>query len=377
MDPRALGKYDFLPRDETEAAIWALDADEAGEYGAGGRPPPNEDGTPDETLSDQVIRLRQLMSVLETQYSGDTILLIFPDSTGPALLMALIGGIPLNRVHELNMEAGETRFNVTMQRALNDFLVTDTKTTTHYKEKLERGRQRLKELRNDPDSIVNVKDQQYEVERIEDEETQRKKEEIETGRLAQEQAKREQEQKLAEDRKQQSAKEKTTAAATNVPQGSSSGNAFNVAIPSLLASVGVVGAALAAMGGSNNKNETSIDTLPEMPESKEPNIPLENMTSRLSIPDVDSDIVENNTRENVFNNDDMKRDESSLSTPSTITQEEVRKIPPLDPRQVAQDAMDEYLDADDGAGAWFGMLSDLVGDEDSVIMDEDETSSFE
>jgi hypothetical protein len=62
MDPRALGKYDFLPRDETEAAIWALDADEAGEYGTGGRPPPNEDGTPDETLSDQVIRLRQLMS---------------------------------------------------------------------------------------------------------------------------------------------------------------------------------------------------------------------------------------------------------------------------------------------------------------------------
>uniref|UniRef100_A0A7S2UCM5 Uncharacterized protein n=1 Tax=Attheya septentrionalis TaxID=420275 RepID=A0A7S2UCM5_9STRA len=377
MDPRALGKYDFLPRDETEAAIWALDADEAGEYGTGGRPPPNEDGTPDETLSDQVIRLRQLMSVLETQYSGDTILLIFPDSTGPALLMALIGGIPLNRVHELNMEAGETRFNVTMQRALNDFLVTDTKTTTHYKETLERGRQTLKELRNDPDSIVNVKDQQYEVERIEDEETQRKKEEIETGRLAEEQAKREQTQKLAEDQKQQREKEKAAATA-NIPQGSSSGNAFDVAIPSLLASVGVVGAALAAMGGSNNKNETSIDTLPEMPESKEPNIPLENMTSRLSIPDVDSDLIENNTRENLLNNDDMKREETSSSTTATIAQEEVRKIPPLDPRQVAQDAMDEYLDADDGAGAWFGMLSDLVEDEeDSIIMDEDETSSFE
>jgi hypothetical protein len=312
--------------------------------------------------------------VLETQYSGDTILLVFPDSTGPALLTALIGGIPLNRVHELNMIAGETRINVTTQRALNDFLVTDTTTTTHYQEKLERGRQRLKELRNDPDSIVNVKDQQYEVERIEDEETKRKKEEIETGRLAQEQAKRDQTQKLADDQKQQREKEK--AASANVLQGSSSGNGFDVAIPSLLASVGVVGAALAAMGASNNKNETSIDTLPETPESNEPNSPLENMTIRLSSPDVDSNLIENTTREKVFNNDDMS-DDTSSSTTATIVQEEVRTIPPLDPRQVARDAMDQYLDADDGVDAWIGMLSDLVDEEDSIIMDEEETSSFE
>ena len=53
--------------------MWALDADEAGPYGKGGRPPPNEDGNPAETLSDQVVRLKNLMSMLETMYSGDTV----------------------------------------------------------------------------------------------------------------------------------------------------------------------------------------------------------------------------------------------------------------------------------------------------------------
>jgi hypothetical protein len=55
-------------------AVWAFDHDAAGIDGLGGRPPENEDGTPNETLSDQATRLRQLLSILESQYSGDTIL---------------------------------------------------------------------------------------------------------------------------------------------------------------------------------------------------------------------------------------------------------------------------------------------------------------
>lgn len=62
MDPRAVGKWDMLPLSSTESAVWALDADEAGSEGNGGRPPPNEDSTPHETLADQSIRLRQLLS---------------------------------------------------------------------------------------------------------------------------------------------------------------------------------------------------------------------------------------------------------------------------------------------------------------------------
>lgn len=70
MDPRAIGKWDMLPLSTTEAAVWAMDADEAGAEGRGGKPPPNEDGTPHETLADQGIRLRQLLSGESTSQSS-------------------------------------------------------------------------------------------------------------------------------------------------------------------------------------------------------------------------------------------------------------------------------------------------------------------
>ena len=59
------------------------------------------------------------MSIMETQFSGDTILLVFPDGTSPALLMCLIAGIPLNRVHEFNFDPGEIRYNITMSKVLD------------------------------------------------------------------------------------------------------------------------------------------------------------------------------------------------------------------------------------------------------------------
>jgi broad specificity phosphatase PhoE len=64
MDPRALGKYDMMSLSETFPAIVAMDDLEAGYdgKGEGARPPPNTDGTPQDTLADQAIRLRQLMS---------------------------------------------------------------------------------------------------------------------------------------------------------------------------------------------------------------------------------------------------------------------------------------------------------------------------
>jgi len=54
----------------------------------GDRPKPTIDGTPNETLEDVRIRLRQVLSVLETQYAGETILLIFADGLTPGVLLA-------------------------------------------------------------------------------------------------------------------------------------------------------------------------------------------------------------------------------------------------------------------------------------------------
>ena len=68
MDPRAIGGWDGSQLNATEEAVWAMDVDEGGPNGKGGKPPSNEDGTPAETLSNQVVRLQNLMSVLETLY---------------------------------------------------------------------------------------------------------------------------------------------------------------------------------------------------------------------------------------------------------------------------------------------------------------------
>lgn len=158
MDPRAVGSWDMSRLNETLEAVWALDVDEAGNDGIGGRPPSNDDGTPHETLSDQVVRLQNLISVLETQYSGDTILLVFPDGTGPALLTCLIGGIPLSRVHEFEYRNGEVRLNINYESAHS---LLNTQPSDEYIEAINRGRQKLKTLLDHPDDVLNVRDQQY------------------------------------------------------------------------------------------------------------------------------------------------------------------------------------------------------------------------
>ncbi|KAL7526045.1 hypothetical protein ACHAXR_001286, partial [Thalassiosira sp. AJA248-18] len=68
MDPRGAGIWDGKPLASTEAAIWAMDAAEAGNEGSNGKPPPNDDGTANETLFNQVTRLRQLMSSKSMQF---------------------------------------------------------------------------------------------------------------------------------------------------------------------------------------------------------------------------------------------------------------------------------------------------------------------
>lgn len=160
MDPRGVGAWNMHPLSATEEAIWAMDEDEAGKEGKGGRPPATDDGTADETLFDQMIRLRQLMSVLETQFSGDEVLLIFGDGTSPALLSALMAGLPLNKVHELNFQPGEIRYDITRDRVLLSYSSVSEPATAEkfkseeYKAMIDRGRKTLKELRDEENKPI-------------------------------------------------------------------------------------------------------------------------------------------------------------------------------------------------------------------------------
>ena len=205
LDPRAIGRWDFSPKNVTEEAVWAMDADEAGPSGRGGRPPPNEDGTPSETLSDQVVRLTNLMSVLETLYSGDEILLVFPDGTGPALLSCLIGGIPLDRVHELNFRSGEIRENVDYSSV--NALMTELP-SPYYSEIIQRGRRELSLLRENPDEQRNVKELKFEKEQVFAEAQRKERQELEERKARQNELERKQKLEDERIRKEEQRKER-------------------------------------------------------------------------------------------------------------------------------------------------------------------------
>jgi len=153
LDARGLGLFDMNDRSVIEPAIYAMDVAEAGPDGRGALPPPNEDGTPNETLFNQFTRLRQLLSVCETNYSGDEVLLIFPDATGPALLSCLVAGIPVSRVHELDYLPGEVRFDISMERTL---MKLRSGPSEQYLETLRKGKDQLVALRENPERIVSV-----------------------------------------------------------------------------------------------------------------------------------------------------------------------------------------------------------------------------
>jgi len=167
MDPRGIGKWDMQRLSTTEEAVWALDHHKSGKEGRGGLPPSHEDGTPNETLFNQVTRLRELLSLLETNCSGDTILLIFPDGTGPALLSALMGGIPLNRVHELNFEPGEIRYDVTYSKVLQDM---PSEPLPSYTAAIARGTTTLEQYESNPNQFLDLREE----ERLAEEELNRK-----------------------------------------------------------------------------------------------------------------------------------------------------------------------------------------------------------
>lgn len=74
------------------------------------RPPPYTDGTPNESVADVFVRVTQLMSVLETQYFGESIIIVAPDSDNLSILQAALTGLDLRRHSVLSFVPGEVRY---------------------------------------------------------------------------------------------------------------------------------------------------------------------------------------------------------------------------------------------------------------------------
>ncbi|XP_052180568.1 uncharacterized protein LOC127793854 [Diospyros lotus] len=104
LDARGLGAYEGKNL-ESISEVYESDS-----ISPNIKPPPFDDGTPNESVADVFVRVTQLMSILETQYSEDTIIIVSPDSDNLTILQAGLTGLDLRRHSELSFGPGEVRF---------------------------------------------------------------------------------------------------------------------------------------------------------------------------------------------------------------------------------------------------------------------------
>lgn len=104
LDARGVGAMEGSPIVVTEKVLKEMDAKDIN-----ARMPPGEDGTPNESVEDVFVRVRQLLSKLETQYVGDEILVIAPDSDTLSILESVLVNKPLSEHGDLAYAPGEFR----------------------------------------------------------------------------------------------------------------------------------------------------------------------------------------------------------------------------------------------------------------------------
>ncbi|KAL1566202.1 hypothetical protein AAHA92_01835 [Salvia divinorum] len=103
LDARGLGAYEGKKLDSV-SEVYASDS-----LSPNIKPPPVSDGTPNESVQDVFVRVTQLMSILETQYSGNTVVIVSPDSDNLSVLQAGMIGLELRRHTDLAFGPGEVR----------------------------------------------------------------------------------------------------------------------------------------------------------------------------------------------------------------------------------------------------------------------------
>ncbi|KAL9253538.1 hypothetical protein AKJ16_DCAP06680 [Drosera capensis] len=103
LDARGLGAYEGKAL-ESVSEVYTSDS-----ISTAIKPPPTDDGTPNESVADVFVRVTQLMSILETQYSEETVIIVSPDSDNLSVLQAGLIGLDLRRHNDLSFSPGEVR----------------------------------------------------------------------------------------------------------------------------------------------------------------------------------------------------------------------------------------------------------------------------
>jgi broad specificity phosphatase PhoE len=73
------------------------------------RPPRGYDGTPNESVQDVMVRVRQVLSIMETQYDEELIVIVAPDTQVLSILQSAVQGIDLRDHWSLAYRPAETR----------------------------------------------------------------------------------------------------------------------------------------------------------------------------------------------------------------------------------------------------------------------------
>ncbi|KAK9836368.1 hypothetical protein WJX84_001847 [Apatococcus fuscideae] len=104
LDARGMGALDGMALQDAERQAMSGDATSS-EW----RPPHGTDGTPNESANDVLIRVRQMLSITETQYADNDVIIISPDSDNLSILQAGVLGSDLRNHSEHAFRPGEVR----------------------------------------------------------------------------------------------------------------------------------------------------------------------------------------------------------------------------------------------------------------------------
>lgn len=86
MDARAIGEFEGKNDESSWREIHERDRSEGIKY----KPRPNNDGTPSESVSDVLVRGNQLVSTIESMYSGENVVIVSPDGDVLSVLQAAL-----------------------------------------------------------------------------------------------------------------------------------------------------------------------------------------------------------------------------------------------------------------------------------------------
>ena len=269
----------------------------------------------------------------------------------------MIGGIPYNRVHELEFQPGEVRLDVTYDsvRAYLQQQEQDEVKREQYQAMLQQGRLEWDRLSlMETEAIVSKKDQMIENERVQIEERYKKQQEM---RAAEESANR----KRREQRMQELQRERQREAPMN-DQDNDSGS---------LVSAGILGTGVATMAmvsafsSDGRDGEVKVGLSDESGWEDEGRSIQSPHTKPTLATNVAADTAEVGAA--VGDSQAIAQAASSKVPTSDLSQpQKFEEIPTYEERvKKAEEAMAEYMDLDDGGDDWLKMMADIAMEDDS------------